>query len=49
MVKGLRRTINKQSDNFNKEKKILKTQVLELKNTITKLKYSIEGFKNRLD
>lgn len=41
MLIEVRRAIYKQSENFNKE---YQTEIIELKNTITKLKNSIEDF-----
>ena len=46
----VRRTIRKQSENFNRYKKKLEStkQKTELKNTITTLTNSVEGFSSKL-
>lgn len=43
------RTIHKQNENFNKRNITSTEKESELKNTISELKNSVEGFSDRLD
>ena len=49
MLKVLEIRMDKRNENFNKELENIKKIQIELKNTITEIKYILEGISSRLD